>query len=220
LETIQSQAVADELGSSTRIFYDDIARLYDLTFKVNRYGRSIENYLRAHPLPLPPDARILDAGCGTGLLTLSLLRVLKRPARITALDLSASSLVAARRGLRETISNKRHQVEFTQANVLALPFADGSFDLVVTSGALEYVPLEAGMQELARVLRPGGYLIHLPVRPSLASTVLEWMFHFKSHPPHKVTETTTCYFHILSHYRFPPLDPIGWTKTTVLAQKQ
>ena len=191
-----------------------------MTFKVNRYGRSIENYLRAHPLPLPPDARILDAGCGTGLLTLSLLRVLERPALITALDLSASSLVAAKQAINETVSNKQCPVEFTQANVLALPFADGSFDLVATSGALEYVPLKAGMQELARVVRPGGYLIHLPVRPSLTTTVLEWMFRFKAHSPHEVSETTKRYFRILSHYRFPPLDPIGWTKTAVLAQKQ
>lgn len=219
METVQNQAITNELGSSTRIFYDEIARLYDLTFKINRYGRSIEDYLRAHPLSLPPDARILDAGCGTGLLTLSLLRVLERPARITALDLSASSLTAARRGRREIVADERHQVGFTQGNVLQLPFADHSFDLVVTSGALEYVPLEAGMQELARVVRPGGYLIHLPVRPSLASTLLEWMFRFKAHPPRAVAETTRRYFHILSHYRFPPLDPIGWTKTAVLSQR-
>ena len=219
METVQNQAITNELGSSTRIFYDDIARLYDLTFKVNRYGRSIENYLRVHPLPLPPDARILDAGCGTGLLTLSLLRVLERPARVTALDLSASSLAAARRGLREAAADGRHQVGFTQANVLRLPFADDSFDLVVTSGALEYVPLEAGMQELARVVRPGGYLIHLPVRPSPATTLIEWMFRFKAHPPREVAETTGRYFHILSHHRYPPRDPIGWTKTAVLSQK-
>lgn len=223
----QHQAVTNELGSSTQSFYDDIARLYDLTFKVNRYGRSIENYLRMHLPPLPRDARILDAGCGTGLLTLSLLRVLKRSAQITALDLSASSLATARQAISEattqrasqSVSPERHRVCFAQANVLTLPFADESFDLLVTSGALEYVSLDAGMSELARVLRPGGYLIYLPVRPSLASTMLEWMFRFKTHPPHEVAETTTRYFQIISHYRFPPLDPIGWTKTAVLAQR-
>jgi hypothetical protein len=45
--------------------YDRIARLYDLTFKFNGYGRSLERYFREHPVPLNDNAQILDAGCGT-----------------------------------------------------------------------------------------------------------------------------------------------------------
>jgi ubiquinone/menaquinone biosynthesis C-methylase UbiE len=46
--------------------YDRIARLYDLTFKFNGYERSLERYFREHCVPLESNARILDAGCGTG----------------------------------------------------------------------------------------------------------------------------------------------------------
>ncbi|HMF55674.1 MAG TPA: class I SAM-dependent methyltransferase, partial [Pyrinomonadaceae bacterium] len=124
---------AVEAGS----FYDRIADLYDITFKFNGYSRSLEHYLRAHPLPLEPGARILDAGCGTGLLTFALMKALKIPVQITAVDLSASSLAKAKRAARESFQNG-HKVHFGQANVLALPFADESFDMVVTSGVLEY----------------------------------------------------------------------------------
>ncbi|HEX8142446.1 MAG TPA: class I SAM-dependent methyltransferase [Pyrinomonadaceae bacterium] len=199
-------------------FYDRIAGLYDMTFKLNGYGRSLAQYLRAHPLPLSPGARVLDAGCGTGLLTLALIKAVDVPVRITAVDLSASSLVKAEQAVAESATGS-HQVCFTQANVLALPFADESFDLVVTSGALEYVPLREGFGELARVLVPGGHMLHLPVRPALASRLLELLFRFKIHPPHEVEENTERHFHVVEHYRFPPLEPIGWTKTAVLAQK-
>lgn len=200
-------------------FYDRIAGLYDITFKLNGYGRSLDHYLRAHPLPLSPGARVLDAGCGTGLLTLALIKALSIPVRITALDLSASSIIKAKEAVALTRRRRKHKVAFTQGNVLSLPFADDSFDLIVTSGALEYVPLRDGFSELARVLAPEGYLLHLPVRPSPVSKLLEVMFRFKAHPPREVAENTSRYFRVVKHYRFPPLEPIGWTKTAVLAQK-
>lgn len=203
-------------------FYDRIARLHDWTFKFNQYGRSIERYLRRHPLQLPPKARILDAGCGTGLLTLALLRTLAHPAHIAAVDLSASSLAVARKAVedeREKKAHTQHEISFTQANVLALPFRDASFDLIVTSGVLEYVPLEDGLAELARTLAARGFLLHLPVRPSPISLLLEKMYRFKTHPPQEVTESTNRFFQVVAHYRFPLLDPIGWSKTALLAQK-
>lgn len=207
------------LGNDAGTFYDRIARLHTLVFKFNGYGRSLERYFRENPLPLSTGARILDAGCGTGLLTLALLRALNRPVRITALDLSASSLLVARHDIKEEDTKKRHEVWFTQANVLALPFPDHTFELVVTSGVLEYVPLREGMSELARVLVPGGYLIHLPVRPSPVGKLLEVLYRFKAHPPHEVEESTNHHFRILIRYHFPPFDPIGWSKIAVLAVK-
>jgi len=199
-------------------YYDKIWRLYDLTFKLNGYGRSLDQYFAAHPLPLSRGARILDAGCGTGTLTLALLRTLRFPVSITALDLSASSVEAARKAVSQS-PDRRRDVSYAQGNVLSLPFADNSFDLVVTSGALEYMPLEDGLSELARVIAPEGHLLHLPVRPSFASFFLEICFRFKHHPPREVMQHTERRFEILDHYRFPPLQVIGWTKTAMLAQK-
>lgn len=199
--------------------YDRFAQLYDITFRFNRYARSLERYLRERALPLGEDAEVLDAGCGTGLLTLAVLRTLRRPGRITSIDLSAPSLAKARYWVAREQESARHRVRFAQANLLALPFADETFDFVVTSGALEYVPLGEGLDELARVLKPGGHLLHIPVRPAPAGKLLEVMFRFKTHPPAEIDRHTRRHFRILEHYNFPPLEPIGWTKLAILAQK-
>jgi ubiquinone/menaquinone biosynthesis C-methylase UbiE len=199
-------------------FYDRIAGIYDLTFKLNGYGRSLDQYLETFPLPVSRGARILDAGCGTGLLTLALLRSISFPVRVTALDLSATSIVAASKAVEQG-DGRSQDVSFAQGNVLSLPFADDQFDLVVTSGALEYVPLEEGLNELARVIAPGGHLLHLPCRPSLVSTLLEILFRFKSHSPMAVLRNTERHFRVIHHYRFKPSEIIGWSKSALLAQK-
>jgi ubiquinone/menaquinone biosynthesis C-methylase UbiE len=215
-QNLETQSTTEAQAGS---FYDRIASLYNLTFKFNGYGRSLHHYLRTHPIPLSRNAKILDAGCGTGLLTIALLKALDHPVRITAIDLSGSSIVTAKKAVEEK-AGREDKVRFTQANVLALPFANNSFDFVVTSGVLEYVPLREGLGELARVLKPKGYILHLPVRPSPVSKMLEVMFRFKTHPPREVAENTKRYFRVVKHYRFPPLHPIGWSKTAVLAQKK
>jgi len=199
-------------------YYDRIARLYDLTFKLNGYGRALDQYFDNYPLPVSRGARILDAGCGTGLLTMALLRAVRFPVSITALDLSQTSVVAARKSLYYS-SGRKGDVTFTQGNLLCLPFADESLDLVVTSGAIEYVPLGDGLTELARVIAPGGHLLHFPVHPGLVGVFLEILFRFKSHPPQEVINKTEQHFRIVHQYRFPRREAIGWSKTAILAQK-
>jgi ubiquinone/menaquinone biosynthesis C-methylase UbiE len=215
----QNEATTTRLPDSPVSIYERFTNLYDLMFRFNGYARSIERYLRENPLPIPAGARVLDAGCGTGLLTLALLRVLKRPAEITAVDLSGRSLQTARRAVRKHAHDPRHKISYVRANAVSLPFPDDSFDLVVTSGVLEYLPLREGLGEMARVLAPGGHLLFLPVRPSPATRLLEIMFRFKAHPPREVADATQSLFSVVEHYRFPPLEPIGWTKSLVLAQK-
>ena len=199
-------------------YYDKIAAYYDLTFKLNGYGRSLDQYFANYPLPVSRGAKILDAGCGTGLLTLALLRSLHFPVSITSLDLSATSITAARKAVEESPGRTR-DVSFAEGNLLSLPFSDSSLDLVVTSGALEYVPLAEGMTELSRVIAPGGHLLHIPCRPSPATTFLEILFRFKKHPRKDVLSQTEQRFRMVHEYRFPPLQIIGWSKTAILAQK-
>lgn len=205
-------------------YYDKIARLYDLTFKLNGYGRSLDQYFARYPLPVRRGARILDAGCGTGLLTLALMRNIRFGVDIIALDLSATSIVEAKKAVLQSDGRKpsmirKSEVSFTQGNVLSLPFSNDSFDLVVTSGALEYVPLQDGLTELARVIAPGGHLLHLPCRPSPASTFLEILFRFKSYSPREVHRNTLRHFRVVHHYRFAPHEIIGWSKSAIMAQK-
>ncbi len=214
------EAITTRLPEDPVSIYDRFTNLYDLMFRVNGYGRSLEHYLRENPLPLRVGARVLDAGCGTGLLTLAFLRVHERPADIASIDLSLRSLQTARRAVQKLPKGPRRRVAFAQSNALALPFADETFDLVLTSGVLEYLPLREGLGEFARVLAPGGHLVFVPVRPSTMTRVLEVMFRFKAHPPLEVEAETRRFFRVLEHHRFPSFEPIGWTKSLVLAQKQ
>jgi ubiquinone/menaquinone biosynthesis C-methylase UbiE len=200
-------------------YYDRIVKFYDLTFRLNGYGRSLDQYFDEHPLPVFPGARVLDAGCGTGTLTLALLRTLRVPVELTALDLSASSMATAKKYVSKDHDHRGQKVHFTQGNILSLPFADESFDLIVTSGVLDYVPLDEGFTELARVISRGGHLLHLPLRRSPVTTLLELLFRFKAHSPDEVAETSAQHFQMVSHYRFPPFHAISWSKTAVLAQK-
>ena len=200
-------------------YYDKIAAAYDLTFKLNGYGRSLDQYFSENPLPISRGARILDAGCGTGLLTLALLRAIHFPVNITSLDLSATSITAARKAVEES-EGRTQDVTFAEGNLLSLPFADNSLDLVVTSGAIEYVPLGEGMTEVARVIAPGGHLLHIPCwRNAPATTFLEILFRFKAHPRKEILDHTARHFRMVNEYRFPPLQIIGWSKTAMLAQK-
>lgn len=213
------EATTTRLPDNPVSIYDRFTNLYDLMFRVNGYGRSLERYLRENPLPLAAGARVLDAGCGTGLLTLAFLRVHERPASVASIDLSLRSLQTARRAAQKLTRGTSRRVAFAQSNALKLPFADETFDLVLTSGVLEYLPLGEGLGELARVLAPGGHLVFVPVLPSPMTRLLEVMFRFKAHPPREVEQETRRFFSILDHHYFHPFEPIGWTKSLVLAQK-
>src|SRR6267143_4166835 len=98
-------ATKDEARAGS--YYDKIAAFYDLTFKLNGYGHSLDQYFSNQPLPVSRGARILDAGCGTGLLTLALLRYLRFPVNITSLDLSASSVTATRKAVSQSEGRRR-----------------------------------------------------------------------------------------------------------------
>jgi SAM-dependent methyltransferase len=93
--------------------------------------------------------RLLDAGCGAGLL--ALLAGL-RGAQVTALDASPGLLAIARQRL--PTANVR------EGDLEALPFADASFDAVTAVNSLFYAQdMAAAMRELVRVVRPGGRVI-------------------------------------------------------------
>jgi ubiquinone/menaquinone biosynthesis C-methylase UbiE len=112
---------------------------------------------REHILGLLPErsfGRALDAGCGTGVCSLALA---ERAHSVVALDLSGGALCTARNLARRL---DRPKIAAIQGSLLALPFADGSFDLALSWGVVHHtVDPRRALDELARVLRPGGALI-------------------------------------------------------------
>jgi SAM-dependent methyltransferase len=98
--------------------------------------------------------RVLEIGLGEGSDSERLIRC---GARWSGVDLTAESVERVR--ARLTLRNLPHD-ELRQGSVLALPFADGSFDVVFSHGVLHHVPdIEQAQSEIHRVLRPGGELV-------------------------------------------------------------
>ena len=102
---------------------------------------------------LEPGARILDAGTGPGRLPLAIAAALPQ-VTVGTIDLSPEMIEQARRN-----AAGHGRVTFTVADVARLPFADETFDVVVSSlSQHHWVDPESGLRDLHRVLRPGGRL--------------------------------------------------------------
>ena len=129
-----------------------------LSLTVDDAGRTPYDWLTE---VVPPDARVLDLGCGSA-PTGDLLR----RATYVGLDLSRAELrLAGARGL-----------PVAQADATRLPLADRAVDVVVCSMALQLLPLQPVLAEVRRVLRPAGtFVATVPVgRPMPARDALHW----------------------------------------------
>jgi demethylmenaquinone methyltransferase / 2-methoxy-6-polyprenyl-1,4-benzoquinol methylase len=132
-----------------RTMFDRIAPVYDAMNRVMTMGLDLRwRRLTAESVVFRGD-RVLDGACGTGDLALADLRA--GAGRVTGLDFSENMLARARR--------KSTAVDWVQGDLLALPFADGTFDAATVGfGVRNVADLPLALRELRRVLRPGGRL--------------------------------------------------------------
>lgn len=141
-------------------FYDAIAGRYELVNGFLTLGldglwrRKAVSFIPAGARPL----EALDACCGTGDMTGLLSRRLPAGSRVRGADFNAAMLALARA--------KLPGVKFTESPASALPFPDGSFDIVTVSFATRNLAsspegLRASLIEFLRVLRPGGTFLQL-----------------------------------------------------------
>ena len=104
----------------------------------------------ADPLNHP---RIIELGCGAAHLSRQLLQRFDR-CHVTGLEVDV-------RQHAKNLQNPAERLDFIQAGAQAIPFADGAFDLALMLKSLHHVPLPRmgqALDEVARVLRPGGHL--------------------------------------------------------------
>jgi ubiquinone/menaquinone biosynthesis C-methylase UbiE len=110
---------------------------------------------RAHMLrlmALRPGERVLDLGCGPGLLALEMRQQVGETGRVEGIDLSQSMIELA---LRRCAAHANIGVR--TGDVSTLPYADAAFDVGVCTQVYEYVPdVERALRELNRVVRSGG----------------------------------------------------------------
>lgn len=129
--------------------YAALAKVYD-----ERWSRYVQESTR-HTIAAiqgSADQRLLDVGCGTGVLLQQLMHRTDGP-NLVGLDLSLEMLRAAETRLDRSAA-------LFVGDAARLPFAEASFDVVVSVSSLHYWPEPAaGISEAFRVLRPGGRFI-------------------------------------------------------------
>ncbi len=147
--------------AQVRAMFDRIARIYDRMNSVMTAGLHHRWRARAADLArLAPGDRVLDVATGTGDLAIELERRVAPGGEVVGADFSERMLELARA--------KSSAVRWERANALALPYEDSSFAAATVGfGARNFADLEAGLRELARVVRPGGRVVILEItRPS------------------------------------------------------
>jgi ubiquinone/menaquinone biosynthesis C-methylase UbiE len=134
-------------------------RRYDFWLALRALGR--EGVLRGQILDLArvaPDDRVLDVGCGTGTLAIAAKRRVGPAGRVNAVDPSPEMVARARAKARRA----NVDVAFQEATAQALPFAEATFDAVLSTLVLHQLPHEvihAAAAEMKRVLAPRGRLL-------------------------------------------------------------
>ncbi len=115
--------------------------------------------------------KVLDVGCGGGLVSE---KFAEAGAQVTGIDLSGSSLEAA----RQHALNNGLTINYQQVSASNLPFPDAAFDVVVCCDFVEHISdnLDIFMAEMARVLRPGGiFLFDTINRTFISQLVAIWI---------------------------------------------
>jgi demethylmenaquinone methyltransferase/2-methoxy-6-polyprenyl-1,4-benzoquinol methylase len=145
----------EERASKVADLFATIAPQYDLindlqSLGMHRHWKKILLQM-AH---VKPGERALDLCCGTGDIALGLQAA---GADVTGLDFSPAMLAVAERR-----AAGRLRLQFMTGDAMALPFPDGSFEIVTVGyGLRNLASWERGVEEMARVARPGGRLLVL-----------------------------------------------------------
>jgi ubiquinone/menaquinone biosynthesis C-methylase UbiE len=130
-------------------FFDLWARVYDAPLVQRLTYRPVQDAVM-RKLRYAAPGRVLDLGCGTGLLT-SRIRDELSPPGVVGCDFS--------RGMLRQAARRSPELDWVRGNALTLPFADSSFHVLVSTEAFHWFPdPDAAIAEIFRVLEPKGRL--------------------------------------------------------------
>jgi demethylmenaquinone methyltransferase / 2-methoxy-6-polyprenyl-1,4-benzoquinol methylase len=211
-----SRATLDKDPHEVAAMFDGVARRYDLANTVLSAGLDRRWRKRTRQcLELQPGQRVLDLAAGTGVSTAELQR---SGAKAVACDFSLGMLHAGR------VHKQRRHVRFVAGDGTRLPFADGVFDAATISfGLRNIVDVGSALEEMARVVRPGGRLVvcefSRPVWRPLRVVYLNYLMRLLPWIARKVASNPDAYVYLAESIRaWPPqaelarmIAAAGWT---------
>jgi SAM-dependent methyltransferase len=176
--------------------YTQRIRSYVRFVRLVGYPAGLRAFFRESPL-LRSNLRVLDAGCGTGIVTLALrdalLRRGLRPGTLRGFDLTPAMLERFRASLR---ARSIEDVEIVQNDVLqleTLPAGWRDFDLIVTASMLEYLPRERLVDALRglrlRLAEGGRLLLFITRRNWLMKPLIGWWWSANLYSAAELEET-------------------------------
>jgi ubiquinone/menaquinone biosynthesis C-methylase UbiE len=173
---------ASSRGASTRGSVIHWARFYDPLVALLTFGRAPAMREEAADLAaIRPGESVLEVGCGTGELTMRARARAGSIALVCGIDPAVEMIGVA----RDKSDRAKLGIDYQVAAIESLPFADGTFDVVLSSLMMHHLPDDlksAGLIEIRRVLKPGGRLLIVDMkRPSgrLSRLALPFMIHSK-----------------------------------------
>ena len=134
-------------------------RLYEaIVWAITRGKEGAFRRFCAELAELKPGEAVLDVGCGVGTMALAAKEYVGAAGRVVGIEPSREMVVYA----REKAKRRKAAVVFRQGVIEQLDFAEQSFDAILCLIVMHHMPDEAkiqGIQEMARVLKPGGRLV-------------------------------------------------------------
>lgn len=126
--------------------------VYEACLVTAQMGRSAKELVAA--AEVGEGDRVLDVGCGTGIVARTAAAKTKTAAQVTGADVNAPMLVAAA-GFAET--SGLGEIEWVECDAASMPFGDQTFDAVLCQQGLQFMPDHVGaLREMMRVMKPGG----------------------------------------------------------------
>lgn len=220
------------MKNSSKSRYGEIANLYDAVLSLSRFRRGIEIFLKEFEFGfMPPDARILDMGCGTGTASLSLARQFPE-STIYACDLDVKMLrklktIAERKGIgserfivAQADLKTPHLLRVIETEqVLNLP--DGYFDFIITSAALEHAPLPETAACFHKLLKPSGVFLNIGMKENSVGKILGKVYDFTPHPVAIITSACkeAGFRRVAPAKLFPRHFPANLSRMATIAEK-
>lgn len=160
LSRTRAQYEQDELAEAYAHLYRDV-------LPVSRFFQS-RLFVVMDALRACSGGALLDVGCGPGMFIRRLVEERPGDFRVHGVDASPAMVRTARTTLGED------EAELVVSRAESLPFDEDEFDVVIAMGVLEYVDIQRAIEEIGRVVRPGGTVVATMLNPLSPYRAFEW----------------------------------------------